>query len=420
MINNKNYTRDQLKEILEDELFQNLLFHTANRNCYYKLNKACLKSKLTDQDFERIDRGIRFIGSGNLKPSEYFTLIALYYLKDEIDKSIENLEKFLEVYDKPIENNLKGILTEYAFKAADKINYFEEEGNIYYKGEYLVQIEHCQEAIPVLENLLEKSNDEKKPRLLYLLAMCYFQINQIDKFMELFNKSLLLYPNEHNIYHILGMYYYSIEDYEKAIESYNLVKDYFYKHLPEAKDNKSTTYNYKGLIGSYLKTGKIYKIINEIDERLSINPDNEVLLSYYAICHQEDKNYDKAFEIINKALSIEPYSGISLSVLAKNYYFKESYNKAIYYFKECIRVHYKDLDSYQNLGLTYIKIKEFENAIKIFKFILCIWSKSGFSYFALSKIYKHLGQNDLASDFFEKAEKFKPFYIDEYKKIDFE
>ena len=420
MINNKNVTRDQLKEILEDELFQNLLFHTADVNCstiFTRHNKYHLKENLTDDDLKSINFEIRLREPDEPNQCDYFAIVALYFLKDDVNKSIDYLEKFLEIYDKPIENNLKEILTEYAFKAADYSNRYEEDGSIFSKAQHFVFTRNYQKAIPILEKILDSANKQKEKSTLYLLAYSYFEINQFDDAMKYFNIFLSLYPDYLNINGLLGDYYNNVGEYEKAIEFYNIEKEYFYKHLQPVKDNKRTTYDYLRLMHCYREVGKIDELMQYFEERLSSTPDNEVLWTYLAICYQVKEAYDKAFEMVDKALSINPNYSEALKVLGVNYYHKESYNRALYYFNESIKIKYDDFNSNYYLGCTYIKTKDHSNAISIFKFILRIWSNCGLSYFALGSIYAHLGKEELALECFEKADKFKPFYLNEYTKI---
>ena len=426
MINNKNVTRDQLKEILDDELFQNLLFHTADCCCYKEFTRdnKYRRNDLTEDHFYSIDSYFDVFPLNNdSEPSDYFYFVALYFLKGDIESTINYLEMFLEVYDKPVENNLKEILTEYAFKAADYSNRSEEDGSIYSKARYFVLTKNYQEAIPLLEDLLNNPDEHidktTEGAALHLLACCYFEINKFDEAMKYFNIFLSKFPDYLDIHALLGTYYERIGKYEKAIEFYNIEKEFFNNYPNQFKDNIRTTYNYKGLIGCYSKIGKIDELIQHFEELLSSKPDNEVLWTYLAICYQEKEEYDKAFELVDKALSINPNYSEALKVLGVNYYHKESYNRALYYFNESIKIKYDDFNSNYYLGCTYIKTKDHSNAISIFKFILRIWSNCGLSYFALGKIYEHIGKDDLATEYFEKASIFKPYFLKSYREIIF-
>lgn len=413
----------ELKEIFEDELFQNLLFHTADNCCHHSFtrNNKYEKSNLDENDFKSIDRQFKFYPvNEDSKPSEYFNFVALCFIKGDIDQSIDYLEKFLELYDKPVIKNLKEILTEYAFRASDDTNYYEEQGSKITQYKYLVSTGHYEEVIPLLKKLLNDSDERIIKVAMHLLACCYFELNQFGQAMEYFNMHLSRFPDYQDIYAQLGNYYLRVGEYEKAIEAYNIEKEFFNNHPTPFKDNIRTTYSYKGLIGCYIKIGKIDELMQHFEECLSSTPDNEVLWTYLAMCYKERKENDKAFEMVDKALSINSYYYEALSILGENYYYKEGYNRSIYYLKESIKVKYNELYTYLFLGAIYIKIKDYDKAIKTYKFILSVWSNCGHSHFALANIYKHLGENHLASEYFEKADKSKPFYLNEYTKINFE
>lgn len=424
MSDSKENLRTQLKEILDDELFQILLFNVAKK-CSFK-KKVTSINNLTEDDFNKINLEIIVYKAIEPRPSSYFKLVALHFCKDEIDKSLEYLEKFLELYQIQPDVDLLDELTHYAFKASKYIDRYEEKGDVIINvGMFYLASGKYTEAINVFEQLLIDTPDDWV--YFYYLGFCYFELNQLEKVMECINKILSFDHDNKDIYNLLGYYYYKLKDYDKAIEFFNKLKEAFYEKIEISKENnvqintnnQETTFNYDRLMGCYSKSGKLEELIGELENILLSNPDNEVLLTDLGVCYIDLKDYNKAFDVLNKALSIDPYYSMALRAIGTYYFHQENYNQAVYYYKESIRIECLNLYTYDCLGQSYVKLKDYDKAIRWYKGSLSYHMSYGKAYYALAEIYKFIGKNDLATKYFDKLALIEPDYQSLYEEIMF-
>jgi len=270
-------------------------------------------------------------------------------------------------------------------------------GNINYAiEEYLEAKKWYEEAVRLVEDNGIYINS---------LGLTYYILGEYDKAIEFFNKALLIgkkvYPDEilhPDIairYNNIGSAYFSKTDCDKAIEFYNKALLIYKKIYPDEKhpcialgyNNIGSAYDFKK---DYDKAIDFYNKALLIDKKFY--PDemhHDIANDYHNIglAYGNKGEYDKAIEFFNKALLID-----------KNIYPAE--------------IHPDISACYNNIGLAYDKKGEYDKAIEFYNKALEILYKffpKGVhpyikkTYNNLSIVYSKMGNNKLAEEYSKKA-----------------
>jgi non-specific serine/threonine protein kinase/serine/threonine-protein kinase len=201
-------------------------------------------------------------------------------------------------------------------------------------------------------------------RAAYDLIRCYIDQKQLNKAKDFLNsqKSILAADKPVQL-RILGLIYFEIGDFEKALD--------VYRKAIQIEPHYANT---------YISLGNVYRQIHRYSEAveayqasLDIKPN---FLGYWMIgkTYDELKRYDEAIDAYKKAVSLNPYIEADIHLgLAYSFYSRCLYDQAIENFKMAMQKK-PDLSyaSYNGLGLTYSEagrnedaIIEFEKAINL-------------------------------------------------------
>lgn len=270
-------------------------------------------------------------------PEEIFLQLADIYLKDEIYSSaVYVLNRAREKgYDN---DNIKEALAAVYLKSGDAENAF-----VYTKDELLK-----------IQCLLEQG-----------------------KYTEANNKLLSL-PDEYKqipkYYSLMAQYYYSIKDFDKALE--------FVEEFSKKQPNSPLTYQMKALIyeeknddyNSHLNWGRYNMLrgnrdiaVNEFLSAVQYNDKDVNVLFTLADMLTENKEINHAAEYYEKIVKIDPKNKEALRKLAD---YRESigdYQKQTDYLEALYVADKRDLESLKKLASAYERIKLKQNAIDAYK-----------------------------------------------------
>jgi len=213
-------------------------------------------------------------------------------------------------------------------------------------------------------------NFQQRTFTLYFQAIAYENIGLIEKSEESYLKLIEIEPINEN-YRFLGRLYHESEQYDKAIETYNLglemddldktSKDYAFT-LDDRADSYELSNQPNKAIDDWLN-------LVEIDSLSSFEYFNEIAGTY----RYELGNYDKAIEYYDKSIKAKPdylYSYANKGILYKNNLI--DYPKAIINFEKALEISLKndnlnvsaDLNEY--IGETYELMGDFEKSLEYF------------------------------------------------------
>lgn len=210
-----------------------------------------------------------------------------------------------------------------------------------------------------LSMLSENPNDIN---CLKVLSTCYHKLNKLDQALSLYNKLIILDPQNIEVLNNIGFILQIKQDYKKAED--------IYKKATEINPHNSKSYlNFLSILR---KLKKIDEMLIECKKFLQLNPYDAVLLNNFANGLKDLYKYEEAESIYKKALNLEPklveiyldYGNLLQQL--------ERYHEAQEKFNEAIQINPQHKIAYNNLGNVYRKLhlpnkakEAFEKAIKI-------------------------------------------------------
>ena len=244
-----------------------------------------------------------------------------------------------------------------------------------------------------VQNQLFHENDN----LLFSLADFYDSIEEYDKALEYYEKSLTIILKVHGDQHSLaadafnklGIVYRTKGEYDKAIEFYDKALAIRLKVLGDQHPSTGISYNNLGLV--YKFQGKYDKAIEFYDMALAIklrvhgnqHPSTGNTYGNFGSVYMSKEEYSRAIEYFDKALAIRlkvhgdqhPSTGASYGWLGSVYWAKGEYDKAIEYHEKSLAIllkvhgdqHTSTGTSYNSLGNSYKEKKQYSTAKQYFQ-----------------------------------------------------
>lgn len=241
-----------------------------------------------------------------------------------------------------------------------------QNNEILVKTRKLMDKEHCEKAIPLLNAYIERdtlSTDAYTQR-----ARCLRKIGKYDKTFDDLKHALRLDSNNAEAYCVLGSTHAMIGKYDLSLESFN----------------KSILID-SGFATAYSCRGALY---------------------YYFLNENE-----MALDDFNKAIKLDPKSYNQFYNRGIMYRLKGDYEKAISDYSKALSLQPNDHLVYNDRGLSYLKLKEYRKAIVDFKKAVKYNDttdpfeklNNGPIYDNIGYCYLNLGNNKLAEKYFLKA-----------------
>ncbi|OVE81595.1 hypothetical protein BVY03_03060 [bacterium K02(2017)] len=185
------------------------------------------------------------------------------------------------------------------------------------------------------------------------LGTAYANKDQFDKALEIYNKSLKLYPEYQKVWYGLGILYFNHKKYEEAIP-------FFEKGAYSKPPYKASSY----------RLGMVYYNLNRLDEaekllKLSLqhNPEHLETKENLGNVLFKKGRIDEAGKYYQMSLDAEPGFVKGWNGLGKVMMYKGNSDKAIAYFQNAVNVLPDYVESYYNLGTVYSELGQLDKAI---------------------------------------------------------
>jgi len=251
--------------------------------------------KLTPEEIaDDIDREVGNITTSSPEAYKYYVEGRRYFLKGEERQSIALMEKAVEI-DPEFAMAYRSLAIGYGNLG------FRSERNIY------------------MQKALE-SSDRLSDRERYQIQGDFYSSSEktYDKAIEAYNKLLELYP-EHSIgNNNLGVLYYSLEEWDKAIERYEVCRKIKATFIP----------SYSSLADSYRAKGLNEKATEVIEYYLKNVSDDAAIHQELAHDYLHQGKYDLAQAEIDKAFTLDPTHFFNFHYRGLIFYYKEDFAKA--------------------------------------------------------------------------------------------
>lgn len=190
-----------------------------------------------------------------------------------------------------------------------------------FKHDYANAAEQLSYALDI--NPTDKKSWE---RLMWL----YLYQKEANRAIEAGEKALSYNPDELAVYQIMATAYFQLEDYDKSLEIYNQLLD---KNKATHELNESDIYS--GIAEAYNKKGDTAKCFENYEKAIEISPNNYLALNNYAysLCIS-GKDLDKAERMSKTAVDADPDNVSYIDTYAWICFQKRDYKTALEYIKK--------------------------------------------------------------------------------------
>lgn len=305
---------DSLKPVLPEALLKlnaEIEKDPQNVDLYHKRAQYHLSTKNFDAGFEDM-RKVMMMDS--TKAPYFITLSDLYFVTNQTGNSKASLEKCLSLDDQNVEAMLK--LAEIYFyvkkheecfkyiNMALKIDKYNSKA-YFMKGMNYKELKDTAKAISSMQTAVEQDQS------FYNAYMQLGILNAAQKnpiAVNYYKNALRVQPNSKEIWYAIGKFYQDVENWDKAIEAYNVLLKIDPKH-------RNANFNLGGinLVGK-----KDYKTaLSYFTQALTIDP--AYVDGYYArgVCYQTMGDKKNAVVDFNACLTINPQHELAKAALEK-------------------------------------------------------------------------------------------------------
>jgi tetratricopeptide (TPR) repeat protein len=294
----------------------------------------------------RYDRAIEQFKEAQAKyPKSYGPLVSLsasYYMKKDYKKSVDYLEKAIEMDKKGAEGKIK------SYEGLLNTKYLKWQ--IYYNGAVEYSKDNPDKGIELAKKSLEVDDPAKVSQSYNLLANIMFNSLKIDEAVKFLMKAIEIDTKNLEAYMTLGHHYLSKGDTEHALKYFN-----------EVLKIDSTQIKVYELIGQAHLLKKAYaEAMKALEKALSITGKNPTILYNLMLAHYEAKEYDKAISYGKEVLglpNVEPKVLTSTyNLMGQVYQKKGDYKAVIAVMKEAVEKGVNNCDSYSLIAHAYYKL----------------------------------------------------------------
>lgn len=164
-------------------------------------------------------------------------------------------------------------------------------------------------------------------------------------------------PLEHEALYLLGLSYFRLRDYNKAIESFSV--------LQKETDQHPIAHYY--LARSYLNTGQLEIAHEHIQYALTYFPNSDFCYVTLGIIKNRMEEPDKAREALEKAVELNPRNAWARNNLGLFLMRKDYNQEALENFQAAVEYDPDNAVYYNNLGITYERLGYYEEAANSFE-----------------------------------------------------
>ncbi len=286
------------------------------------------------------------------------------------------------------------------------------------------------QVVDSLEALLIHHNNKDTNRVNILTQLAYkYRTVDREKLFEFARQANVLSDSLNydtgrlNSLNLLGLYFWSISDYQKALNLYEQALDIAVS-IGNSKGQSECLY-YIGNVyrekGDYAKTLQHHLKALDIQKNIGDSSGIARIYNSIGIVYRIQGDYPKALDYCQKSLRIKEQIGdkTELSTVYNNigsvYYFQNNYPKTLEYYNKSLKISEESNDkiaivtSYNNIGIVYFYQDDYEKALDFFQRALSIQEeiddKTGkaISYINIGEIYVKQNDYDNAWKFYSKG-----------------
>ncbi|MBP7652429.1 tetratricopeptide repeat protein [Candidatus Dependentiae bacterium] len=218
----------------------------------------------------------------------------------------------------------------------------------------LQKYEDCAKISEELENGIDGFDDNSKKELYSIAGNTYFQLKNIEKAENYFNKLSEMNYNLTIPYAAIGLYYYEIKKFEKAL-----------KYLALVEDKSDNIKIFNALADIYNKTGDAVSAEKYYLKLYSMHPSEEYAVAA-AKFFDANNNSNKAAEFYKIAVKYNPENMEALYFLGNLYFNLKNYQNAAGYLNSLSKIRHSYEKINEKLAKSYFEINEFDKCAELY------------------------------------------------------
>ena len=265
------------------------------------------------------------------------------------------------------------------------------------RAENLISKGKLDEAIALLNELAKK--DPQSPGFRPNLEKPITRAATFSRLSTILKRRFSKHPQDGEITQLLGLSYYSLGQWEKAIPLLEKVQS----RLPQAEIDGAY------LLGiCYLRTQQLDKARSALARMFSVPPASAMAHLMLAKMMVHQRSEEQAVPELQKAISLDPRLPMAHFLLGEIYLFKSSPQLALEEFKKELDVNPTIWLVYWRLGDAYFRLEMYDEAVRALK--QSVWLNETFTgpYVLLGEIALKRGDLELAVGSLERVLKLDP------------
>lgn len=225
-----------------------------------------------------------------------------------------------------------------------------------------------------------------------------------EKALQLLSELEKKHPGEPEIYILKGNIFLDIEQYQQAIENFEIAIDY--TDLQEEI--------YVNLAFAYRQLNNLAKAEECVLKAVEVSLDGltafEEFVDFYFITGQSKRGIMKAEEMIDR----DPYNLMAWYALGNLHLRNNNLQKAIESYEFCMAIDEDFLNAVIQLASAYMATEQYEKAIELYKRALQFSILESYTLFCIGECYFHLGQLNEARYYYRKSVKINSGHADAF------
>ncbi|MDG1730586.1 MAG: tetratricopeptide repeat protein [Algibacter sp.] len=258
---------------------------------------------------------------------------------------------------------------------------------------FLDQFEHAK--IFFMKCLDEDINDYSA---LYNVIYCFEFLKQSEEAITYLNEFLDKNPYCEVAWHQLGKQYFSLNDYEKALTSYDfaIISD-------------------DTFVGAYLERGKVLEQLKRYEDAienytisLQLDEPSSFALLRIGCCYEKLKNYDLALQYYDRTVHEDPQLDKGWIAITKFYNKKGDYQKALFFINKAINIDSENVIYWKLYAQINQRLKFYEESERGYKKTIELGNYELNTWLSRGDLLIQLGEPKAAIFNFEQAIEFYP------------
>lgn len=287
--------------------------------------------------------------------------VEILVYEDKLDRANEILDELYEIepYNPEIYIQKANILSKQnhhqdavdVLKSASEILEDDEEVYSMIAMEYMF-MEDFEKAKFFFKKCLEL--DEEDVSFLYNIIHCYDYLDQGEAAIDFLNDYLDKYPYSEIAWHQIGLQYLDIEEYEKALNSFDfaIISD-------------------DTFMGAYMEKAKLLESLERYAEAIecyktTLELEDATAFAYLHIgkCYNRMGQTGPALDYYNKSLQEDPLLDKTWIAITDFYFEREQYRQALYYVEKAIAIDEENIQHWNRYAQINKKLNRHEEAEK--------------------------------------------------------